>query len=126
MVKVYENGWMPPAKQRPVVRVGRALQRITRSRWICGDEFEHIARVFLRSACWRNHSSVGIVRAYAFPIECRIVGMYMGRPPASPGDYDYHDFLTFLGRFKKTPDDAKVELWILSRYLKRMAKNHGK
>ncbi len=85
--------------QRPSVRVFRALERITREKWISGDEVGRIGQRLAFLACQHQY----FWQAYnaAVSSECRIVGMIHGRPPAYVFDDNYRDVLNAVRKLEK-------------------------
>lgn len=107
-----------PAKsrhhRRPVDRVRRALTRLSRDRWLSGEEVE-AARMALARCCSAVPSSVA---KHACADECTVIGMIRGQPPVYRWDDGYPAFVRSLYGIK-TSRKAEVELLILKLVLTR-------
>lgn len=102
---------------RPCDRVRSALNRLSRDRWISGDECRKLVHSL---ACCCSGSPSTVAKA-AMAAECEFVGMLRGYPPAFIFEDDYRDFFIALSGLKRD-SQAKAELLILKLQLKRMNK----
>ncbi len=100
----------------PSNRVANALERITKYKWICGDDIKKICERFSIIAC-DGRRIASVIKA-AMAGECKVVGMYQGEPPVYSWHEDYRAVVTAL-RGKKNRNDASVELLILKFKLRR-------
>lgn len=102
----------------PNVRVGWALWRLSRDRWVPPDESVRICSALVDCAAKHNNSvEKHRIYSHSMPSGCRMVGMVHGIPPFDFGTVNYRVFLARLrtGRKLKNP-----EMFILNLQLKEM------
>lgn len=105
---------------KPSYRVHNALVRLTRERWICGDDMRDLCCRLSKIAA---PGAWGTVMKRAMPGECGVVGMWRGEPPAYIWDTHYKAVCKALFG-AKTQEDASIELLILNLTLRSI--NHDK
>ena len=99
----------------PSVRVRRALERLSRDRWIPGNQVTRIAMILSKCAspgAWRT------VMNAALQMESEVVGIINGNPPARRFEPDYGVFVNAL--YRKNFSGISGEFKIYSILLKRL------
>lgn len=89
-------------RQKPRDRVWCAMRRLTRDKWICGEEVERIGHALARCASRQPTK----VFEEAISDRCLTFGMTNGRPLTSPYKCDHKEFLEELDRVAR--DKRKV------------------
>lgn len=113
---------------RPIVRVQRAMRRISRDRWIHPDDVERILSILVDCAhprpCTRAYLSY-----HAIPFECTAVGMLRGQPPAFASEPEYGEILTAVKNLPSRRGDracpADGEIAILRIEAKRVLRKRA-
>lgn len=97
--------------QRPSVRVARSMGRISRDKWLSGDDVWLIGYKLARCASpARPHHVVNA----SFPLACFHVGMINGVPPFHLFEREkYLDMLSVAKKYGTGKFGARVELEIL-------------
>lgn len=95
---------------KPSYRVALALRRLSRDRWLSGEEASDLC--FRLSQCASPRSWPNVAKA-AMCGECEFIGMYHGEPPTYHFDPNYGDVYRALSGVKRKKD-ASVELMILN------------
>ena len=107
--------------QRPSWRIQRVMARLSRERWIPGEEYwdtvVHLSKKI-------SYDAWGRVARAAGPSECEIVGMIHGEPPAYILDKDYRDFVKAL--HGKKFSGIAGEMKIFQLFLRRQQWNQTK
>lgn len=93
-------------RDAPAARVQRAMWRVSRDRWLHPDEVWRIGLTFSRLAS-RNPSNT---MKHAIALECEVVGMIRGRPPAYVWEPHYRSVMRCV---RKKQSAAQVELAML-------------
>jgi len=102
------------AAQKAIYRVWRALRRISRDRWVSGDEVFSIGIRLARCCSGRPT----VVLQKAIEPECEAIGMIQGFAPAHVSDVDYGRYIDALSG-KKPRNDLSIELEILKLLINR-------
>ena len=87
-------------KGRPSFRVRAALTRLSRDRWLSGEEVGRIARSLAARAAWSQHGISSIVRASCAD-DCFYVGMIDGKPPAYRFESHYRDVCAVVEKLER-------------------------
>ncbi len=97
-------------RQTPSVRVGRAMARLSRDKWLSGEE---VRRVTLALAMCASPARPHWVAQNAIRGECEHVGMIRGRPPAFVFEQHYGEVLravkNLTGNCKIAPEIALLQ-----------------
>lgn len=93
------------------------MRRLTRERYMPPEE---VARTSLALAICCSHKPEWTADR-AFPIECRVIGMFRGSPPAWAFEDDYKEHVRAL-RSAKARKPNGAELAILHLTLKRLSR----
>lgn len=109
-LRIWKKLRRPNRSWRPVDRVRTALERISRDRFLDGEQVSTIAESL--AACCSDNPRWTAKSAYAAC--CEAVGMLRGKPPAHPFEPEYGDYLKALHHRKP----ANAELAILQIILK--------
>jgi hypothetical protein len=95
------------------VRVRKAMERLTRNKWMCGED---VKRIGYRLSCCASDVPWSVMKA-VIPGEAEIVGMIHGAPVAYAFETHYREVLKLLWK-QKEKLDSSIELSILNILLK--------
>lgn len=105
---------------QPAWRVERALKRLSRDRWLSGEEVEQLALSLSRCCSSRPNSTAWA----AAPGPYRSLGMIAGRLPCLPDDPRFPKFQRALfDRKRRGETDMSPEIDILNLTLNLKVKN---
>lgn len=109
---------------KPKTRVKRALERLSRDRWIGPRELS-ITLDKLAKLAVGNYKNTGMLKRYSIKPECLIVGMFGGEPIAYKSEYFYNYAIQKVQKIV-SKNDASIYLLMIDLEIKRIIENGKK